>query len=251
MEDKIILFKFASRSRPEKFKKACLNIQENCNSKNYFIVCSIDEDDISMNNDDMLQWMYHTIDNFVLSIGKSTNKTHAINRNLDKIQKYDIIVNFSDDMEFLVKGFDDIIRKDMADNFPDGDGVLHYNDGFQKSNVMTMSIMGRKYCEHVSRDIYGLNELVIYHPSYESVWSDVEATEVAYMLGKYKYIGNDHQIFVHNHPVWKKAEWDEQYRKSEDARVYARDHEVIIKRRSINYGIPPEEIKNPFKYATI
>lgn len=228
-----------------------LNIGTNVNSKDYLISCTIDDDDATMNNPEMIHWIQSSFDNVVISIGKSNNKTHAINRDFAPVDNYDIIVCMSDDMQFQVKGFDDIIRKDMQENFPDLDGVLHYNDGMQKSNVMTMSIMGRKYCEHISKDVYGLSELVIYHPDYESVWSDVEATEIAYMLGKYKYMRNENIIFRHMHPVWKLAEWDEQYRKSEDQRVYAKDHDVILKRREINYGIPPEEIKQPFKYAIL
>jgi hypothetical protein len=75
------------------------------------------------------------------------------------ISDWDILVVMSDDMVCVTHGWDDIIRQDMNENFPDTDGVLHYNDGNQKANVMTMSIIGRKYYK---RDGY------IYNPEYQS-----------------------------------------------------------------------------------
>ncbi len=233
-----IAFKFPSRSRPEKFKKAVSNIIALAN-RDYTIYATLDNDDPTV-DEELLKWCREN--NVRVISGHSKSKIDAVNRGMDKLEYYGILVVMSDDMEFLVKGFDDMIRIDMVNNFPDLDGVLHYNDGFQKSNVMTMSIMGRKYYERTK---------YIYNPDYRSVWCDVEATEVAYMLDKYKYLGNDKMIFRHNHPVWKLAEWDEQYRQSESPENYEHDKRVLLAQRANKYGLRKEEIVNDFKYANL
>ena len=237
-----IIYSFPSRSRPEKFKACMENIKEMSDDSDYTVLVKGDSDDASMNNADMWNWLSKNhYGHYVNFWEHSKNKIHAMNRNLDFLVPGigDIIIGMSDDMKFTERGFDNIIRKDMRDHFPDLDGVLHYNDGMQKSNVMTMSIMGREYFNRTG---------YIYHPEYASLWCDVEATEVAFMLDRYKYMSNDNIIFRHMHPVWKLAEWDEQYRKSESADLYAADKAVILARRARKYDLDPSEIINGFKY---
>ena len=236
-----ILFKFATRSRPEKFKKCVENIRSMVADKNnYLIVVSADTDDESMKN---IEIENDNLD-IVFFFGQSLSKIHAVNRDIDhfKEAQWDILINTSDDMHFVQKGFDDIIRQDMAANFPDTDGVLHYNDGNQKSNVMTLSILGRKYY-----DRFGF----IYHPDYTSLWSDVEATEVAYMMGKYKYMGDDKILFRHFHPAWGLAQYDEQYRQTESQELWVKDKAVIDSHRETIYGLAHDQIVNPFKYPQL
>ena len=155
---------------------------------------------------------------------------------------WDILVVMSDDMVCITHGWDDIIRQDMNENFPDTDGVLHYNDGNQKANVMTMSIIGRKYYK---RDGY------IYNPEYQSLWCDVEATEVAHMRGKYKYMGDATILFAHHHPAWGFCLHDEQYRKTESPYYWQKDRQVIENNRAKNYGLKENEIINQFKYQNL
>lgn len=242
-----ILFKFPSRSRPGKFIEAIQNITNNVSINNpykFHILASLDNDDESFNEHYKEILTYLLQNDFIQIVyGKSNNKIHAVNRDMEKAPKdWDILIVMSDDMKFIVKGFDDIIRADMLKYFPDLDGVLHYNDGNQRENVMTMSIMGRKYYERT---------LEIYPSIYESVWCDVEETDRAHMLGKYRYMGDDNIIFNHLHPAWGLAQYDEQYRKTEDGAIEARDKTTFILRRAINYGLNPKEIVNPTKYPHI
>ena len=232
-----ILFKFPTRSRRKKFMDAMENIHEMTADGNYFVLVTADEDD------DAMKGLESNKANFKIIYGKSNNKIHAVNRDMEQAPKdWDILIVMSDDMRFVKKGFDDIIRADMQKYFPDLDGVLHYNDGNQRENVMTMSIMGRKYYER-TREIY---------PSiYESVWCDVEETDRAHMLGKYRYMGDDNILFNHLHPAWGLAQYDEQYRKTEDGATEARDKTKFIMRRAINYGLNPKEIVNSTKYPHI
>lgn len=217
----VILFKFASRSRPQKFFSCLDNIQENISDKkNYLIACTLDTDDNSMNttaNHAKLE----TYQNLTLLWGTSRNKIDAINRGMEGL-KWDIIVNTSDDMWFTKRGFDEVIRNDMNNYFPDTDGVLHYNDGVAAERVMTLSILGRKYYE---RDNY------IYHPDYVNLWADNEATEVAKIRGKHKYLS--YSIFNHNHPSVGKAAYDDQYRRTES--YYIIDGQTFEKRKAKNF----------------
>lgn len=238
-----ILFKYPSRSRPANFFRGVKSITENVNNKTDFkIYATLDENDTSMNNDEVKGWMLN-IDNLEYTFGKSESKIHACNRDMFKITNeynWDIVVLMSDDMIFLEKGFDDIIRQDMINSHPTLDGVLHYNDGFQKDNLMTMTIMGRTYYER---------QKYLYEPSYKSLWCDVEETEKAFMQGKHAYFSN--QIFIHKHPAWGIADWDEQYRKSEGRDLWDADLKTLKYRRSNNYFLNEIEIKHKAKYGDL
>ena len=39
------------------------------------------------------------------------------------------------------------------------------------------------------------------------------------------------------HPVWRKNEWDEMYRKNESAENYAKDREVYLRRKANNFDL--------------
>jgi len=179
-----ILFKLATRSRPQKAKASIDNIIANCNSKNYTILVSIDTDDETMHD-----FKYDNNNVFIIK-GTSKNKIDAINRDIHLFEGWKILINTSDDMVFNIRGFDDIIRQDFLGFY---DQVLHYSDGYQKDNLMTMSIMGVDYYNRFE---------YIYHPDYKSLWCDMESTEVAHLMNKYKYMGDQKQLFTHMHPAW-------------------------------------------------
>lgn len=220
---KTILFKYTSRSRPENFLRGLLSIIDNTNHLNHIaILVSLDKDDTRLND-------YYTVIEphygkcFIKVItGTSTNKINAINRDLNEYKgDWDILVNMSDDMVFTVKGFDDVIREQFAIHFPNGDGFLHLSDGFQGQNISTMSIMDKAY---YNRDRY------IYHPSYQSLWCDKEATEVAIIRGCYHYGGDDLLIFKHLHPAWGVAPMDEQYIRTEA--FNSTDKQIYLNRKA-------------------
>lgn len=228
-----ILFKLATRSRPEKARKSITNIIENCTSNNFTILVSADLDDASMKNFTYLH------ENVEIVYGISKSKIDAINRDMDLAPKFDILINTSDDMVFQVKGFDNIIRQDFAGNF---DQFLHYSDGNQKDNIATMSIMGVDYYKRFN---------YIYHPLYKSLWCDAEATEVAVMLGKHKYMGHDKVLFRHMHPAWGLAPSDEQYKKTEAPEMWEHDLKIIHERKAHNYYLPEHLIINQPKYEKL
>lgn len=230
MTNAVILFKYTSRSRPELFERGLVSIIDNLNQPDKAVILvSIDDDDPKLEQYKEIVNKYWNKIHILQPTGLSSNKISAINRDLNVCKtEWDILVNMSDDMVFKVKGFDDVIRKGFVDYFPDGDGFLHFNDGYQKDNVATMSIMGLKYQQRFR---------YIYHTSYKSVWCDVEQTDVAYALGKYKYMGDDVQIFEHLHPALNKAQMDDQYRASENLDVWGEDLKTVIDRKMKGYDL--------------
>ena len=227
----MILFKLATRSRPHKARKAIDNIIANCYYQNYKIIVSIDKDDETMQGFD------HEHPNVFMVEGYSKSKIDAINRDMDLLEDWKILINTSDDMSFVVKGFDKIIKQDFKGNY---DQVLHYTDGNQHSNIMTMSIMGVDYYKRFN---------YIYHPDYKSLWCDAEATEVAWMLGKYEYMGDDKILFRHYHPAWGLAEYDAQYQKTESQEMWQHDFDVWKRRKLNNYDLPKHLMINNHKYT--
>lgn len=221
-----ILYKFASRSRPEKFIACIENIYAYSHNKDFKILASLDTDDTTMNNESMKEKMKQ-FENLFPVFGMSRNKVHAINRDMEKGGSFDILINFSDDMLFIKEGYDIIIEEAMKKNFPDGDCLLHFPDQNQGENCMTMSIMDRKY---YNRFCY------IYHPDYANLECDVDAMEVGKILGRYKFINE--RIINHYHPSFGQTSYDAQYEKTEgrnDPIVRQRDVEIYRRRLKNNF----------------
>jgi hypothetical protein len=162
---------------------------------------SIDNDDeVTLSNIELFNGCFIDIDS-------SPNKIHAINRNMDKAPKWDIVVVMSDDMACQVKGFDEVIRRgfdvhEFTDQ-PTGidlDQALWFFDGWQH-NICTLVVMGRTRYEKFG---------YLYHPDYISLWCDNEWTEV----NEPKKF--DQILFLHLHPAWKQGEpMDALYQRNE------------------------------------
>lgn len=200
-----ILFKYATRSRPELFKRGIESIINNVASDNYHILVTVDHDDDSMDSSDVLGWIENLkeFNKIEFDWGDSDNKIHAINRGVEKVKDWDLLINFSDDMIFTQKGFDDVIRR----AFTEKDLCVHFPDQYQGVNCMTMSMMDRAYYD---RDKF------IYNPIFESLWCDVVAQEVAQIRGRYKFVNE--QFIVHLHPSLGYVEYDEQAKRTEGTR---------------------------------
>jgi hypothetical protein len=214
-----ILFKYTTRSRPHHFERGMQSILANINPENtkYQILVSVDYDDGSM---EAALSKYEEHSNVLICKGYSTNKINAINRDVEKANNdWDILVNMSDDMCFKVKGFDDIIRK----NFDNLGQCLHFPDG-NTIEIITLSVLGRKFY-----DRFGY----IYHPDYISLWCDNEQTDVAKIVGAYKFVNE--YLYDHLHPAFGKAQLDAQYLKTEG--YYQADSYTYNRRKAINFGL--------------
>lgn len=215
-----ILVKYASRSRPARFMEGLDSIIDLCNNTSRMRVVAI------LDKDDPFERDYRQIldrikyKDVFFDFGVSTSKIDAINRNSHPLLDWHLLVNFSDDMRFVVYGWDTLIRDGFRCN---GDDLfLHFPDSTAKGMLSTMSIIDRKYFD---RDGY------IYHPSYKSLWCDNEAQDVAQIRGRYRYMGT--QIFDHYHPAYGMAEWDEQYQRQQ--KDWDADEKNYYYRKSNNF----------------
>jgi len=222
-----ILFKYTTRSRRSNFLRGIDSIIDNLADKeNYHIYTTFDV------GDDKMRPLPEIKGNHTYIAGTSKSKIDAINRDMDFINsQYDwqIIINMSDDMVFIQKGFDDIIRKEFTDgSITNLDQYIHFNDGNQKANVSTMHIVGRDY---YNRDNY------IYNPEYKSLWCDVENDMVAKLRGCYKYVGDNIRLFSHLHPAFNLAPNDEQYMKTEHRDMWIADEQTFNNRKQNNFYV--------------
>lgn len=217
-----------SRSRPEKFFATLDNIRDMSAKPDYQIIATLDTDDTSMSNVDVMSRLA-TYDNVLGHWGKSTGKVNAINRDVKFIPKdTDIVILMSDDQKWTQWGFDEIIRIDMQKYFPDLDGVLHYSDGTPAANrLITMSIMGYKYFSR-----FGF----LYDPCYKNVYCDNHFTELSKKLNAYKFVPNV-QLYEHKHPAWGTAPMDDLYKRNEEPVSYHKDKEMYFKNLDNNFGV--------------
>lgn len=216
--NKKILYNFASRSRPDKFFEVLDSVIENSSNDNFQIICTSDVDDSSMLNDNVRDRIkfYHSTKIFY---GVSKSKVDAINRNVGLADNdWGILINLSDDMPVVKKGFDEIIRKEYDNGFT---GLLHTPDGLQNERLCTFAIMDRGYYE-IDRWIY--------HPNFLSVFADNFQHQLAVKRGKYKFLNN--QLVVHKHYRAGFGEADELMKKNDSNFMYATDratYEELIK----------------------
>ena len=215
-----LLFKLTTRSRPQRAIKTLESIFNNVTTDNFHVLISLDHDDLTTTS--IYDWCDGKFDKITIASGTSKNKIDAINRDLNNLLiKWDVLLNVSDDQVFTKKGFDKIIIDSFNGNL---DQFLHFPDGNQ-SNLATMSIIGYDYYK---RDKF------VYHPSYQSVYCDNEAQDVAIIRNCYKFVNED--IFVHEHPAWGKGQMDLQYAKTEHPITYHQDQMNYNKRKNENFN---------------
>lgn len=185
----MILIKLASRSRPMKFMKVLQNIKQ-MSTTPYKVIVSADLDDRTMNNPQMKKHV-SALKNVQIFYGEHACKIEAINRDIDKAGEWDILVNMSDDFQIIRRGWDDILRQRVNQQWPGSkDWFAHFSDFYVHEALPTISIMGSDYFK---RDGY------IYHPSYKSFSCDSEAWFVAKARGRHHYFGDS--LFKHEHPA--------------------------------------------------
>lgn len=229
-----ILIKFPTRQRPKKFFNT-LNkyISEAEDISNIGFLITLDKDDITMNNEQVIAQLnsYKEKVKLVYIFGESKSKIQAVNADVNRVSNWDILILASDDMIPIVKGYDTIIRNDMNEFFKDKDGVLWYSDGAQ-DRINTLCILGKKYYDRFK---------YIYHPDYVSFYCDNEFTDISIQLRKvYK---SDKVIIEHQHPAWGKASQDPLYLKNDQYMNI--DGQTYVERRCRIYHMDKiETLKN-------
>lgn len=228
-----ICFKYPSRQRPEIFKATFDRYLEYLSWEHeYMFVVSMDADDTTMNNDDIKLFLDSRRKRVQIEYyyGTSKNKIDACNRDM-VAPCADIIVLVSDDMIPQVRGFDDVMVRDMKTHFPDYDGMLNYNDGFRNDwpNICTLTVYGMKYYRRFG---------YIYNAEYESVYADNEQTRVGRMLGRIRDIDN---VLIRHE--WNKPEYNDDLRvRTENPSSYEKDRKTFEEREKRNFDLKTEAI---------
>jgi hypothetical protein len=218
-----LLIKFPTRGRKEMFFSTLNKYHEYCNNiDDTFFLISIDADDNEVNTDEVISQL-NEYKNTKVVVGDSLSKIDAVNRDLNGLEyEWDVVLLASDDMIPQIKGYDDIIRDNMLFNYPDTDGILWFNDGFQGDRLNTLCILGREYYKRFN---------YIYHPDYKSCWSDNEFMVVGNLLNKQVYI--DTVIIKHEHPDWGYGSPDHVH--NNNVKDWHHDNNVYQTRQSNNF----------------
>ena len=233
-----LLIKFPTRQRPGKFFETLdkyIELLDNPGSTTIFV--AMDEDDTSMNNGLVKSKLqkYNQVQ-MIWSYGQSKNKIEAVNAQMPPMD-WDILLLASDDMIPQDKGYDTIIKAKMLEHFPDMDGVLWFNDGYQGEKLDTCCIIGRTYYERWH---------YIYNPVYVTWYADNEFTLTAQKLNRIVY--DAHVLIRHEHPDNGVGKYDELYRKNAISGV---DCNIFHKRQDFNFFIKRVLIIQPGRYGDI
>jgi len=210
---KKLLIKFPTRNRPEKFKKVLqLYIDMLSGKHNVRFVVTMDEDDSTMNTQEIKEWLNSLPVNIKYNYGHSKTKIQAVNADLDG-EEADVLLLASDDMIPQIKNYDDIIFQGFEQVFPDFDGAIKFNDGLRNDDLMTLCVMGWPLYKQFG---------YIYHPEYTSLYADTEQTMVLKKMQKFAVS----EICLIKH-VWTAAPWDELHARNENSEMYSKDKEVF------------------------
>jgi hypothetical protein len=222
INDLRLLVKFPTRGRPEKFFKVLDMYRDMSRSKNIRFVVTCDLDDVTMNNQIVID-RFRSYDDVEVHFGNSKTKIEAVNADMQG-QDFDVCLLASDDMIPERIGYDLEILEQMKLNYPDLDGVIWFSDGYQKKKLNTLVVLGKRYYDRFN---------YLYHPDYVSFYSDNEFMQVAFMLGKQTYI--DDVIIRHEHPDNTKESIDSTY--SVNNQHVMRDHMMFVSRSKNLFGL--------------
>jgi hypothetical protein len=185
-------------------------------------ILSMDEDDLTMNNPEMQQWISTRAQNAQIECfyGHSKTKIEACNANLEGVDG-DVLLLASDDMMPVQMGYDDIIFSAFQNTFPDFDGAIKFWDGLRPKEdpLMTLTVMGFPLYKQFG---------YIYNPEYKSIYCDNEQTQVCATLNKLRRC--DLCIIQHQ---WTNEPFDTLHARNENAEMYGVDGETF-KRRAAN-----------------
>ncbi len=221
-----LLIKFPTRQRPALFFETLskyISMSSGLHQIEYVI--SMDEDDVSMNNEQVRDRLNGLIDGGVdikYFYGNSKTKIEAINADMDKASDdWDMVFNGQDDMIPTAEGYDDVMLTRLFELFPDTDGAVWLNDQYMGYDEnCTIVAAGRKYYERFG---------YLYYPGYDSVFADNEYTEVGKALGKLVYVSD--RVVKHDW-IGKDQSLDPLLRRNEEPTKYAADRLIFEDRKS-------------------
>lgn len=225
-----ILLKCPTRSRPTKVMDTLRKyVEMSADPSRLGVLVSCDTDDTTMTplvEDELLRILRPCA---YKRISKSNNKSkiEACNADMNEVEwNWDIVVLVSDDMIPVVREYDAVIRNSMTASFPDRDGILWFHDGYQGSNLNTLSIYGRPMYERMG---------YIYHPAYKSFFCDTELTDACRGVLKDQTLYIDYPIIKHEHPGNTGQGNDALYQRNQAQ--WSNDMYTYISRKHYDYDV--------------
>lgn len=220
-----ILYKFPSRERPYKFFNAVDNIIAQARHNNYVILATLDLDDPSMTSKEVKIKLDSYGDILKPVFGMSGGKTDAINRDVWATEdwKWDILMLHSDDFWIKEPGFDLAVLEEYRNGFS---GLLHFPDQVAGARLCTYPIMDYAYYKKFN---------FVYHPGFNSVYSDNWQYDVAKLLGKYRFV--DMPYLEHRHHMWGWGVADALLLRCEHPLNYHKDRLFYEQQISVNFDL--------------
>ena len=126
-----LIIKFPTRNRPDKFKSVFTKYLTFLSGRHQVrFVITMDQDDITMNNPEIWEWLETRARNADIKwvYGHSKSKIEACNANLEG-ENGDVLLLASDDMVPVMMGYDKIIFAAFQQVFPKFDGAIKFWDG--------------------------------------------------------------------------------------------------------------------------
>jgi hypothetical protein len=212
-----LVIKFPTRNRPEKFKNIFTRYSTMLSGRNDVrFVVSMDQDDSSMNNPAMREWFETRKRNIDLkyNYGHSKTKIEACNADMEG-ESGDVLLLASDDMNPVIRGYDELIMESFRQTFPDFDGAIKFWDGLRPKEdpLMTLTVMGFPLYRQFG---------YIYHPDYVSLFCDDEQTTACLLLGKLRKC--NHCIIRHE---WTPEPFDALHARNQDLNTYLKDQQTF------------------------
>lgn len=229
-----ILLKCPTRSRPLKVMETLRTYMKLASDPRHLgVLISCDTDDSTMTSlvQEEILGILRPCAYKRIFFGNNKSKIEACNADMEKVEwAWDIVVLVSDDMIPVVAGYDAVIRNSMTASFPDRDGILWFHDGYQGSNLNTLSIYGRPMYERLGH---------MYAPVYKSFFCDTELTDACRGELKDKTLYIDYPIIKHDHPgntgqgndalyIRNQARWNEDMYTYISRKRYAYDVSFLI-----------------------
>ncbi len=227
-----ILLKCPTRSRPQKVTETLARYMALANHPEQIgVVVSCDDSDMSMSRNLVHEEIHSVLKRAAYSkifTSPNTSKIEACNANMNEIEwEWDIVVLVSDDMIPQLQGYDDVIRNHMLSRFPDTDGILWFNDGYQEYKLNTLTIFGRTMYERFG---------YIYQPEYKSLFCDTELTDLCKGELQDKCLYIPYCIIRHEHPGTGYAQnMDPLYQHNQ--RFWTEDMHTYIRRKKYPYNV--------------
>ena len=186
---------------------------------NVRFVFTFDEDDDTMNNDEIKNYLNDLDFDLTYYYGSHFNKVEAINDNLTD-QDFDILMLCADDI-YVAENFDDKIVQEFENSSHGLDAILQIYTYRWEFALDVFCIMGKDYYDRFN---------YIYHPSYISEFCDNEYTSVAKSLGK--SIETMNMILTHK---WENIKGDATRQRNMDRTLLNKDTNNFEKRKAINF----------------